>query len=550
VFIIKNKSDVDVYARGVYAYIAKREKEYVEFIQNLLNKNRKDKDKVEEILRIIVSYIYDYFLSINTCEENNNLNVKGINENTYILDDAFILYAYSTLSKRLRSTNDVNLIYLIKSILLSIKDVNSNILYALRYNKNKDANIHIKYIIAKYTNAKIKITRNVARMLGLKVNRSISIDVFHMLYEKHIQNQIEKFESETSDEAITKEEIRLTEKDLLVYYYLKSYSKKFVDVRVEEIAKDCRISTATAYRAIKKLGEARKIKVHKRNNRNVYKIIDNKYKKELQDTKNIKDVKEQRKYEKKIDKNTEIHTSSLDFKKRIKGEKLDKDTKYKLYLYRRKYEHELKNTKLSRINRDDLLFFLINTERFVENQSLSLQQVLNIVLYADKNQEIENPVGWLIVRFMIGRGRFYFLLNKSKQSGKMESSCENYHEKSTNNIKQKRADKNKKDIYINGDLAYFIQKYNIPENEILSYLSKFEGLHGDVSYIVERYVANKIWKNLSKEERQKLIIYKSKEEFQEEIKSIIFAKIKSDYLTLSIEDRIKLRIANQSHNTS
>ena len=544
-FIIKNKSDVDVYARGVYAYIAKRGKEYVEFIQNLLNKNRKD--KVEEILRIIVSYIYDYFLSINTCEENK------INENTYILDDAFILYAYSTLSKRLRNTNDVNLIYLIKSILLSIKDVNSNILYALRYNKNKDANIHIKYIIAKYTNAKIKITRNVARRLGIKVNRSISIDVFHMLYEKHIQNQIEKFESETSDEVITKEEIKLTHKDLLVFYYLSSFAEDLIDITIEEIAKDCKVSTATAYRAIKKLEKARKIKVYKnRNNRNVYKIIDNKYKKELQYTKNIK--KEQKKYENKIDKNTEIFVSETDFKKCKRNEKLDAQTRYKLYLYRQKYATELQNTKLYRLTRDDLLFFLVNTEKLVENQSLSLQRLIKIIRYADLNNSIINPIGWLIERFMISRGRFYFLLSKSKkQKVEKKPSKNNY---SVN--QEKQVNPETRDVYISADLAYFAKKYNIPEDEILSYLSKFKYIDGqDVSYIVERYLVHKIYKNLPREEKQKLIRYakrrirnfavppSTEEEFKEHVKSIIAAKIKDDYLSLSIEERLQLKSSGQ-----
>ena len=534
-----------------------REKEYIEFIQNLLNKNRKD--KVEEILRIIVSYIYDYFLSINTCEENkiNELNVKGINENTYILDDAFILYAYSTLSKRLRNTNDVNLIYLIKSIFLSIKDVNSNISYALRYNKNKDANIHIKYIIAKYTNAKIKITRNVARMLGIKVNRSISIDIFHMLYEKHIQNHIEKFESETSDEVITKEEIKLTHKDLLVFYYLSSFAEDPVDITIEEIAKYCRISTATAYRAIKKLEKARKIKVHKRINRNIYEIIDSKYKKEQQNAK-IEETKEKKKYNTKTEK--KIHKSEADYKRYKKNEKLDSKTRFKLYLFRQKYKYELQNVRLSRLTKDDLLFFLINVEKLVENESLTLQQVLRIIKYADSNYKILNPRGWLIERFHISKGRFYFLLSKSKKQ--KEQIVEKERPKSNSVEQEKRSNlktkENSEAVYISKDLLYFARKYNLSEDEILSYLSKFQYLGGgDVSYIVEHYISNKIWKNLPREEKQKLISYAKKrirsftvsppteEEFKKQIRSIIAAKIKDDYLSLSIEERLQLKSSGQ-----
>ncbi|WP_029523315.1 hypothetical protein [Persephonella sp. KM09-Lau-8] len=281
-------------------------------------------------------------------------------------------------------------------------------------------------------------------------------------------------------------------------------------------------------------------------------------------TEKEKETKEKKKYnsktEKKIDKSIKIHTSEADYKRYKKSEILDKETRYKLYLYRRKYEDELKNTKLTRLTKDDLLFFLINTERLIENQSLSLQQVLNIVLYADKNHEIENPIGWLIARFMIGRGRFYFLLNnkklKFKQSGKMKSSYESSHEKG-NDIEQEK-ESNVNDIYINSDLAYFMKKYNISSPEISSYLSKFEHLSGDVSYIVERYLINKIYKNyLSQEEKLKLIKYakqeirkfavppETEEEFKEEIKSIIAAKIKDDYLTLSIKQRLQLQMSGQ-----
>ncbi len=571
---IRSKKDVDIYTRKIYAYVANTKGEkYIEFIQNLLNK-KQVKYKIEEIFRIIVADIHDFLDKMNFCdfeiEINENLSVKEINESKYINDETFVEYALYKFEKSY--SNDVNLKYLIKSILISIFDVNENFKYALR-GKNKDADPRIKFLIAKYTDAKIKVTANVLRKIGVRVDKSMSIHRFAELYERYVENRINEFETEIK---VNEEEIKLTHKDLLVFYYLSSFDKKHIAITIEEIARDCRISIATVSRAIKKLEKARKIKVIKKNNKNIYQIIDKKeiVVKKQQNAKienikyveNQKETKKKKKYnsktKKKIDKSIEIPTSSLDFKKRTKGEKLDIETRYKLYLFRQKYKDELQNVKLSRLSRDNLLFFLINTEKFAENETLTLNKILKIIKYADSNPTIRNPAGWLIARFMICQGRFYFLLNnkkpKSKQPGKMESFCENSHEKSTDNIKQKRADKNKKDIYINGDLAYFIQKYNIPENEILSYLSRFKGLHGDVSYIVERYVANKIWKNLPNEERQKLIKYaqreikrfavlpKSKEEFQEEIRSIIFTKIKSDYLTLSIQERLRLQMSGQT----
>ncbi len=283
----------------------------------------------------------------------------------------------------------------------------------------------------------------------------------------------------------------------------------------------------------------------------------------IENQKETKEKKEQKKYnsktKKKIDKSIEIPVSEADYKGYKKNEKLDKETCYKLYLYRRKYEDELKNTKLTKLTKSDLLFFLINTEKLVENQALTLEQILKIVKYADSNPSVRNPIGWLISRFMISRGRFYFLLSKSKR----EQTFKKEHPQSNSSAKSDRAEQEKqtnpnKNIYINADLAYFAKKYNISKDEILSYLSKFEHLSGDVSYIVERYLINKIYKNyLSQEEKLKLIKYakqeirkfvvlpETEEEFKEEIKSIIAAKIKHDYLTLSIQERLQLQMSGQ-----
>ncbi len=277
----------------------------------------------------------------------------------------------------------------------------------------------------------------------------------------------------------------------------------------------------------------------------------------IENQKETKEKKEQKKYnsktEKKIDKSIEIHTSEADYKIYKKSEKVDKETRYKLYLYRLKYATELQNTKLYRLTRDDLLFFIINTEKLIESEILTLEQVLKIVRYADLNQNVKNPIGWLIERFQIGRGRFYFLLRKSKH----EQTVEKEHPKRKSNRVEKETNSKTKDIYINSDLAYFMKKYNISSSEISSYLSKFKHLSGDVSYIVERYLINKIYKNLPSEEKRKLIKYakqeirkfavlpETEEEFKEEIKSIIAAKIKHDYLTLSIQERLQLQMSGQ-----
>ncbi|MDQ7056410.1 MAG: hypothetical protein Q9M89_08170 [Persephonella sp.] len=273
------------------------------------------------------------------------------------------------------------------------------------------------------------------------------------------------------------------------------------------------------------------------------------------------EISQKRENKRKFTKNPkslEIQTSESDFKKYARGEKLEKETRYKLYLYRQKYREELENLHLERLSRDDALFFLINTEKLVENESLTLNQILRIIKYADSNLKIENPIGWLIARFMIGRGRFYFLLQKSKQNEKQEVTISKKYEYQ----EQGNTEPNKnKYVYINEELLYFAKKYNIPESDILSYLRKLKNLDGDVSYIVEIYMANRIWKNLSREERQELILYAKHqikkfivppkpEEVKDTIKSIVFNEIKSRYLTLSIEEKIKMRNASQYYDTS
>jgi hypothetical protein len=158
---------------------------------------------------------------------------------------------------------------------------------------------------------------------------------------------------------------------------------------------------------------------------------------------------------------------------------------------------------------------------------------------------------------MILRGRFYFLLTKSKHEQTVEKECSKSDYSAKSNSLEQEKQNYVKDIYINSDLLYFARKYNISEDEILSYLSKFKYLSGDVSYIVEHYLANKIYKNLPREEKQKLISYakrrirsfavppSTEEEFKKEIKSIIAAKIKDDYLTLTIQDRLRLQMSGQ-----
>ncbi len=567
---IKNKSDVDLYAKNIYAYIiSSKSKEYVKFIQNLLN--QKQEDKIEEVFGIVIADIYDYFCEhVNSCESMyiyENLSVREINESEYINDEIFVEYTIESLKKK--KISNINLYYLIKSILLSIKDVNSNILYALRYNKNKDANIHIKYIISKYTNAQIKVTANVLSKIQVKSKKSITINEFYELYENYKQNQIKKFEFENEVNYI-REKIKLTHKDLLVYYYLLSFSKRFVKTKIEEIARDCKISTATVSRAIKKLEKARKIKIHKIKNKNIYEILNYEIikheERQTQQKQQIVKTEKQKEYRKvnisrsyKDVKNIETQTSELDYKRYRKNEKIEKETRYKLYLYRMKYREELENTKLKRLTKDDALFFLINTENLVESLSLTIDQVLKIIKYADSNPKIESPVGWLIARFMIGRGRFYFLLSKSKLSKSNENS--NYSQKHEYKHNKDQPQPRQRQIRIREDLLYFAQKYNISEKDIMSYLSRIN-VHGDVSYVVEMYLSNRLWKNiLPREKKQELISYAKRqiskfvvppkpEEVKNTIKSIILGEIRSRYLTLSIEEKIKMKNASQCYDTS
>jgi len=262
----------------------------------------------------------------------------------------------------------------------------------------------------------------------------------------------------------------------------------------------------------------------------------------------------------KIHENVEIRTSETDFKKYTKGEKLTKETKYKLYIYRKMYESELKNTKLSRLSKDDLLFFLINVEKLIENRVINIDKAINIIKYADSNHAIKNPIGWLITRFMISRGRFYFLLRKSNpKSSEDEKQPEKHHQKQKQEKSREKQTERRGDTYIREDLAYFILKYSVPYFEISKYVNSLR-LRGDVSVAVEQYVILWLWKNyLSREEKQKLIRHAknelkkfvtppSKEEAMNYIKSIIRNKIREEYLTLTIEDKIRLFSQKQHSN--
>jgi len=182
---IRSKKDVETYTKNIYTHIFNSKgQEYIDFIQNLLNQCQND--QIRNIFKIVIADIYDYFCEhehSNNFDEAiyENTSVRKINECVYICDDAFIEY---TINKYIlkHQTDDANLMYILKSILLSIKDVNSNICYALQHNKNKDADEKIKYIIYKYTDANIKITQRAAEKAGIKVDKSISIDEFYELY--------------------------------------------------------------------------------------------------------------------------------------------------------------------------------------------------------------------------------------------------------------------------------------------------------------------------------------------------------------------------------
>lgn len=270
--------------------------------------------------------------------------------------------------------------------------------------------------------------------------------------------------------------------------------------------------------------------------------------------KEIKEQKKQKKHNSKIDKSksSEIHISEADYKRYKKSEKLDKEIRYKLYFYRQKYKQELENFYLQRLSRDDLLFFLINTENLVESQSLNLRQVLKIIEYADLNPKIENPRGWLISRFMIGRGRFYFLLRKSTKQKQNEENEEKTAETIENEEKQTSSDEQEKEIKINEDFIVFAKKHNILDSlisHIEEKVSQKDKKFQDKKFLsfianeyAESYLINHIWKNLSPEEKEKLISYakqeirkfavppSTEEELKKTFKSIIAAKIRNDYI--------------------
>ena len=92
------------------------------------------------------------------------------------------------------------------------------------------------------------------------------------------------------------------------------------------------------------------------------------------------------------------------------GRTVTKRVRWKLYMYRQLYSQYI-NKNWSRLFADAVLFFLINTENLVEN-GYPFGRVLRTIEFADKSDAIYNPIGWLIDRFGIGRGRFYFLLSR------------------------------------------------------------------------------------------------------------------------------------------
>jgi len=232
-----------------------------------------------------------------------------------------------------------------------------------------------------------------------------------------------------------------------------------------------------------------------------------------------------------------------DFEKAISAK-----TRYKLYAYRQFYREYL-NWNWRRLSKDQVLFFLINTEELVEDGVLSFDRVLKELWKADKDSFVKNPVGWLIDRFCIGNGRFYFLLSNRNKSLESASDTKNG-EKETYDLKEREKSNGEKQIPIKETIYLLIKKYSIPEDKIFKPLPK--GDEFTVNYILELRLVNYIWKNiLSKYERADIISsakkmlrkfnFNSPTEKQEILKDLIIGEVKDRYLNLSIEEKIRLR---------
>jgi len=228
---------------------------------------------------------------------------------------------------------------------------------------------------------------------------------------------------------------------------------------------------------------------------------------------------------------------------------LSAKTRYKLYAYRQFYKEYL-DWNWERLSKDEVLFFLINTEELVDNGNISFDRVLREIWKADKDDFVRNPVGWLVDKFSIGNGRFYFLLYSSKRrNGERNSKANNTN--ANLNVENKDKKKEKENyILIREDLLLIMKKYSIPEKSIFEPLP--EKIDKNANFIFEERIVNYLWKNyLNVEEKQKIIEEAKKElrcykispndDIKDIIKFIIKGKVKSNYVELSIEERIKLK---------
>lgn len=227
----------------------------------------------------------------------------------------------------------------------------------------------------------------------------------------------------------------------------------------------------------------------------------------------------------------------------FEGKPVSAKTRYKLYAYRQFYKEYL-DWKWERLSKDQVLFFLINTEDLIDNGNVSFDRVLKEIWRADKDGFVRNPVGWLIERFSIGRGRFYFLLGGYSRRENKEANS-HFEEKPKEQENKENA------VKIRKSLVLVMKKYSIPEKVILEPLPDLNMHPDNLNYIFELRIINYLWKNvLSKEEKQK-IIFKAKEHLRELIitsenerketfKSLIINEVKMGYVDLSIEERIEL----------
>lgn len=176
------------------------------------------------------------------------------------------------------------------------------------------------------------------------------------------------------------------------------------------------------------------------------------------------------------------------------GRKVTGRVKWKLLKYREFYSKYLEEKNYRRLNIDEVLFFLVNTERLVD-AGYSFNSILKTISYADKSEKIYNPIGWLIDRFQITKGRFYFLLRR-----KFEKPQE---EKVSYTDRERREEEDKiQRILERWKLT--AKAFGIPEEEVIVEYDESIPEY-EYNWILQKQFAGAYWKRASKERKQYFI---------------------------------------------